>query len=520
MQTLLSTALVGTAQAGASTPATNTEADALIAALSEANTEQRLLLAAGTAAVYHTAGYVPETTLDVPVPAPDETVPVCSPHVAELLRALLAGQKHELIREALGRLRRAGLRLPPDLLPVALDMRDNEVRATLAPVIGERGRWLAAFNKAWNWVNDYLPQAEGTLPADAETIWEEGTTGQRVEILRRVRAVDPEHGRQWLQAVWKQEKADVRVDLLSALAVELGPDDETLLEFALDDRAQGVRAAAAALLAKLPGSALVARMTARADAMLSYNGSKLDAKPPKALEPDAMRDGIPAKPAYTSAGSERAWWLTQILCRVPPAHWLDRFGLPAAALVAATADTSWQATILEGWTHAAATYQDRDWALPLWNYWGDPPRPKKGVAAVRNVDDLCAELAPLLDTDELERQALAALDEAVSTASGRLNEVLDALPMPWSRTIGEAYLRSLRRFADQLTKQSQDGAPFDATFDHAALALPSECLSLAAEPVPVPEDNSSWYFQRFRTHLEDFADVVHMRRRIVEEIPL
>jgi hypothetical protein len=520
MQSLLSTALVGTAQAGASTPATGTEADALIAALSEANTERRLLLAAGTAAVYRTAGYVPETISDAPVPAPDDTPPICSPHVAELLLALLAGRKHELIREALDRLGRAGLRLPPDLLPVALDTHEAEVRATLVPVIGERGRWLASFNNAWNWVNDYLPQVEGTLPADAETVWEEGTTGQRVEILRRVRAVDPERGRQWLQAVWKQEKADVRVDLLSALAVELGQDDETLLESALDDRAQSVRAAAAALLAKLPRSALVARMTARADAMLSYTAGKLDARPPKALEPDAVRDGIPAKPAYTSAGSERAWWLMQILCRVPPAHWLDRFGLPAAALVAATADTSWQTTILEGWTHAAATYQDRDWVLPLWNYWGDPPRPRKGVAAARNANDLRAELAALVDTEELERQALAALDEAVSTTSGRLNEVLDTLPMPWSRTIGEAYLRSLRRFADQLTKHSQDGVPFDATLDRAALALPSECLTLAAEPVPAPEDNSSWYFQRFRTRLEEFADVIHMRRRIVEEIPL
>jgi hypothetical protein len=518
MQPLLTTALAGTAQVGGVIAATGTELDPLLAALPEGDAERRLLLAAGSAAICRMAGYVPETIAAVPVPVLGETLQLCSPAAADLLCSLLSGRKYDLLLEALDRLRRAGLRLPPQVLPILLDTRETVVRRGLAPVIGTRGRWLASFDEAWAWVNDYPPDGECTPSDDAETIWEEGTTWKRVNALRRVRAVDPARGRQWVQSVWKLEKADVRVDLVRALAVGLGPEDEPLLESAFDDRSPSVREAATKLLGRLPGSALVARMTARADALLTYSDGTLDAQTPETLEPDAMRDGILAKPVKTSY--ERAWLVTQILSHVPLVHWVERFGMSPDELIAATDGANWRrGFIVEGWTYAAATYQDRRWALPLWSFWGDPLLWQRGTVA-HNAYGLRAELAPLVPGEAIERHVLAVLEEAVSTASVQLNVVLDPLPKPWSRTVGEAYLRCLRAFASQLTQTSREMKPFQGTLERAALALPPECLASAAEPITMSEDSTSWYFHHFRAQLDEFADAIRTRRRIVEEIPL
>ena len=58
-----------------------------------------------------------------------------------------------------------------------------------------------------------------------------GRRGQRVEILRRLRKVDPAQAREWVAAVWKREKVDARVAFLETFEVGLGAEDEDLLEY-------------------------------------------------------------------------------------------------------------------------------------------------------------------------------------------------------------------------------------------------------------------------------------------------
>src|SRR5260221_169183 len=292
MDTFVATALVGTAQAGMREAATGTPVDALAAALAAGDTERRLLLQAGARAVYQRAGYMPPRVAALPTPAPHELLPACSPAAALLLAPLLAGLYDDLLPAALERLRQAGLRLPYDLLPAALCLRTNALRALVAPLLGERGRWLAGFNPAWSWVGQTLGDVTDDVPADAETIWNEGSAGQRVAVLRRLRAVDVAKAREWVAAVWKSEKAEMRAEMLKASEIGLGAEDEPLLESALDDLAAAVRAAAPTLLARLPGSAFSGRMRDRGDAMLLWNDGNLDTRPPKALDPAALRDGI------------------------------------------------------------------------------------------------------------------------------------------------------------------------------------------------------------------------------------
>src|SRR2546429_9895798 len=67
-----------------------------------------------------------------------------------------------------------------DLLVPALEQgrQSVELRQWLAPVLGERGRWLGALNPQWG----YASGVEGT--ADPELGWQGGSGGQRLGLLR------------------------------------------------------------------------------------------------------------------------------------------------------------------------------------------------------------------------------------------------------------------------------------------------------------------------------------------------
>ena len=346
MDTLTAAALAGTSQRPSADLASGTDVDALAERLAErlpnGEAERTLLLQAGALAVYRLAGRLPEALpADPPAPAPAETLPVCSPGAAELLRQLLSGRNADLLPEALERMRAAGLRLPPNLLPLALRSRERAAAPGARTRPGCARALARGPNTAWSWVAQTLVESAETLPDDAETIWQEGTTAERLGVLRQLRAVDPARGREWLAAVWKQEKADTRAALgIETFAAGLGSDDEAFLEAALDDRAAAVRDTARSLLARIPTSAFTARMRARADAVLVYKNGALDAKPPTALEKDAIRDGITEKPPRGTG--EREWWLAQIIRAVLPSHWVRRFGAGPDTLIAATAASKWR----------------------------------------------------------------------------------------------------------------------------------------------------------------------------------
>jgi hypothetical protein len=520
MDPLVTAALVGTGQRAATEVATAPEVDTLITGLPQGDAERALLLRAGAWAVYKQAGALPEAAVEVPAPAPEEQLPACSAEATNLLRRVTEGT---LLIEALDRMRRAKLRLPFDVLPAMLDLHPAEQRAAVAPVLGERGRWLARHNKAWAWVAQTVGDTSDGMPDDAETIWQEGTAGQRVEILRRLRAVDAAKGREWLEPVWKREKAELRADLLNALEVGLGVDDEALLEAALDDKAERPRTIAHVLLLRIPSSKLMARMQERAAAMLVYAGGKLDAKPPTAVDPQWLRDGLTEKTSSTSG--QREFWLRQVLCRVAPSQWEQRYGAAPAALLTATEGSKWRIAIVESWTDAAERFGEAGsptggfaWCRPLWDFWRAAT--DKDIKQARGSrGGLLTQVLPLAAEADREAWALDAIADASATSEPSLDGVLGALPQPWSEAVGTAYIAGLRSFATSLTAQSKSAEPWDDTLEAAGLALPVACFAAALEPLETPE-SGNWYLQNFRRALDRLADVLRTRQRIYEEIPL
>jgi hypothetical protein len=521
MDALVNAALVGTARQPSPTMATGAPVDDLLAALPETTIERRVLLAAGLWTVYCDAGRTAAAAPPVPAPAPPEAQPLCPPGAVALLRPLFEREGSRLLPEALERVHRAGWILPPELLTAALGAQTPSVRAALLPVLGERGRWLGRFNPAWRWVTEVLPRPGEPLPADAERRWQEGIPTERRAIFACARAADPALAREWLAAVWRQEKPDLRVELLQALDAGLSSADEPLLEAALDDRSANVRSAAACLLARITGSGLATRMRDRAEALLAWKSGKLLVVPPTAVDKDAQHDGIVAKPP--SDTGERAWWLKQILGLVPPTHWTERFGVTSAELLASAQADQWAAAVVGGWSNATILHRAASWMLALWDWWlqvrlGTTSRAarKKLQAALEDVRE--NELLTLMPAPEAERRALQLFDHP-DLVELDLSATLTALPVLWSSQFGAAYLQQLRSYTATLAGRKPDYS--DAwleTLEHAATALPLACLSQALEPWQLTEPDN-WYLQRWNDEIETFTETLRLRQRLAEEIP-
>jgi hypothetical protein len=524
MDPIVSAALVGTARQGGVNPVTGTPVDTLVEGLSSGEDERKFLLRAGAWAVYCQAGQKPQQITAVAEPAAPEKLRPASERAALLLSRLLNGEHGELLPEALQRMSKVGMYLPYDLLPQVLDRSSKEERAALFPVLGERGTWLSAFNPSWRWVQDFLPGSEGSLPADAETIWQEGTTAQRSQILRLLRATDPNKARDWLQIVWKQEKAEVRSELLSTLEIGLGASDEPFLENALDDRAASVRTLATHLLSLIPGSAFLARMYARGNSMLQFVRGTLDVKLPATVDKDWLRDGIIEKPPTSKLG-KRAWWLIQVLSFIPPTYWEKQFALSPAELMSflTRADEGrWSVAVIDGWSKAAMTHNASDWKKLLWNWWWE--HADQGVLKDASDYTVSEQLLKSLSHQEAEEILLKMLNEALHGKDNEWVTFLAELPRPWSEAFGRACLQAFRKRHEKQNFAAKNFNPYSdpwfSGLSNLALSLPATCLAEAQSFGVMPEktEGENWAIQYGRQQQREFVETVQMRLKIYEEI--
>ncbi len=341
---LLSTALVGTARRGLGRldvpGAEHIQAD---------GAEAQLLAAAALAAGYRRAGFTPPVWRGTTEPPaePDER-PVCTPAAAQLLELLLSrtirveGGTDLLVVHWLTAARAAGQRPP---YPMVVDLlRFGTANAAHRPlvraVLGPRGAWLARHNPSWRW-------ATSVPPEDVVERFATATRADRLALLADRRATEPGFARTLVEDTWDDEQAATRAGLLDTLHIGLSDADEPLLERALDDRAASVRAAAAALLDRLPGSARAARLAGRAPGLVRAGHVELPDEPDTAARRDGVTD--PREPGYGRAAS----WLIQILAATPLSTW-DPGLIPDA-----------DQEVLTGWTKAALRQRNQEWLAAL-----------------------------------------------------------------------------------------------------------------------------------------------------------
>jgi hypothetical protein len=431
-------ALLGTERQGApdEISAGDPDLDAAIAALSDRPAPARLL---GTAALLDAWRRAGRRAGASPAPldaAPEVEERPCSARAASVLRQLLAGAPPPLLAEWLTLARTAAVAVPPELLPDLLTagVRHAEVRDDVDRGISARGRWLAALNPAWAY-------ASGGTEEAAEG-WETGTSAERLRILRHLRRTDPPAGLALVRATWTTDEPRDRAAFVEALAVGVGMDDEPFLESALDDRRKEVRTAAATVLGSLPGSGLVRRMTERLlprvslvepDGLLSRiraGQPRIQAALPTECDKSMRRDGIEPKPPYGMG--ERAWWLRQMLARVPPSFWAAHWGRPAADLLAAARASEEGQTLVSAWTDATVNARDAEWA-----------EARLRTAAGQEHDGLVAQLAALVPPERLEPLALERLARDGLNPVSPAAQILQAAAFPWGPALTRAVLKAV-----------------------------------------------------------------------------
>lgn len=324
--------------------------------------ESALLEASVLVGTARGAGAIAGGPLPTPEIAPAETQPVASRRAVAVLRQLLTDEWRPLLPEWLEQCARSGARVPPFYLPALLRaINDRAERASLRSILGERGRWLARQQPDWAWV-------AATAPSPDVALWEIGTEDERLATLQHLRATEPARATELVARTWSEDAPEFRLRALALLRPALSLADEALLTRVLTDKRKDLRSAAQALLATLPAFGLATRARSRTEEILVLHrgllGKKLEVNFPAAFDPAWKADAIEEKPP--AGVGEKAHWAQQFLGLVPPAHWTEKFGLDAAALVAlAVKSADWGDLLLAGWFRAACLHRDAAMAAAL-----------------------------------------------------------------------------------------------------------------------------------------------------------
>ena len=516
---LLRASLLGTSRNPVPPLETSDPVDQLFVSLRTGSVEEQLLLRAGASATYDLAGQV--GVIAEPLAAsPPESRRLPDLELTAFLRYAFQPAGFPLAAEFCSELCDAGYVLPPLILPTVLEIRDESLRDLLRPVLGERGRWLAQFRDDWKWVHMHRDSAR-TSVEDLDASWEVGTLEERIELLKLIRRIDPQHAIAWLSESFAREKVDARKRLLEQLETGLTDADEEFLTSLSSDRSVHVRQQAADLLSQLPNSELTQRMRSRAGDLLrlelKFLGVKIVSSPPQELLKDWENDGIVAKPPAGSG--ERSWWLRQMLARIPLGHWEAEFQLSPEKIIAAAKSDRFYSPMLSGWTESFARFASRDesvrsWGALLWEEWtrqlsSSPNFPYELLSPLQ-------QIFALLSPDEREKGILrmwTSLPNPLVSAP-----LVAALPGPWSPRFSKEYLTLTRRlYQSRSDVEAQRWG--EGTLGVASARLARETLDQALEAWTInPQTDSARAIQLVERQLREFGERVRVRRGFLNAI--
>jgi hypothetical protein len=423
--------------------------------------ERSNLAADAVDAARERAGKRPVVGTSAPSPAPVDPRPPVGREAAHVLGLILT-EHRALLREGLELVRASHRRFPEEWLPAALAASDPQVREVVAELGGTRVAWLAAT------VPGIAAPPTDAVGGDWDEAWQATVSPrERAALVGRWRQADPGRACEWLAGRFRELDWEDRAAAIIALATELAPADEPLLDTALHDRRSEVRRIAMRLLARLPESAFTRLIEARARPLLVGQGlirAGLAVTLP-ALDPELEAAGFGGK--GPPGIGERAWLMRQLIGHVNPARWTEWLGAEPGPLVERALRTDEAAAVVAGWLDASATFADVAWSIALLS------RPKAEEIASADVGVLVESL-----TADGRAVLTAAVGRSVSPAT--LARLAAACPAPWPRPVVDAVFAAVSMLRDA---QYPDQAYFTLV-RAAAVAVPpdraEELASLAA----------------------------------------
>ncbi len=525
MEALTLQALIGTANhhdEAQSLP----EIDAL---LGQHGRERKLLLQAGALAVYRRAGWQPGS-MTLPQPAPPESAQEIPATLHHTIHDLLHAQYDEIRSWALQRLCKKGWRLPYQFLPSVLARSD---RAEWMVLLGERGRWLQAWNLEWH--TDQPAVAMTTMDAvQREQIWLEQSFPLRCAALAAQADADLATARTWIQAGFAKEKAEQRLALLHCWQPYAQPAaDADWYERLLADRSQAVRQLAASWLASHPDTALAQRLVSRAKDVLVWEKSSeavglfskvraaigqkskpsLRVNPPQDLPKEWERDGCINTPP--PGMGPRSWWLQQLVALVAPGTWTAQVQADIPTVITVMAEDEWADALLAGICEATIRFQDHAWASVL-----SEMLPKTILQGYR---DGLYKLLPveqkqtlLIELVEQANYVAAAEITASLSLSGHFEQpLLSSLKKMLSKSRLEEYSKAhihAAGFAELLQLLQQLLLVSSDTAIHAITERIDDLTVLTTLP--------NWYYQQYASKIARLSAQARLKQHLIKEIPL
>ncbi len=437
---LINLALLGTDQVDKVQP--DPALEAVLTKRGDLSKEAQLLLTSAGIALRDLAGFVPaKTNREVPETCPPDEMPVVNPVALRHLMVMLEGHHEDVLPEWLKTIATAGKRIPEEALPLLLDLgrKQNSLRSLIAPVVGERGRWLAkeATPKNWGWI----------APRYDEKTWSAEASDRLYEILEAVRKSEPAKARELLQSIWEEEKGPQRERFIFTLWNNLSADDEPFLENALDDGAQGVRRIAREMLATIPESRFYTRMVARAESFVKLKKrDKFEFTFPAELDAAMERDGMTIDPGLPDDQIPRSL-LSQILEAMRPEWWRNHFGLTNAELVEVFDKTktpmSLVLLLLEG------AYRANDTETIEFLLFNQMKKLKgENVSLVPPFGLLSPESAERVLMNMIHKPETWTDSPTNLMQAGALSTIVEAGKFQWSRALTEVFLIRLRAYLE------------------------------------------------------------------------
>lgn len=495
-------ALLGTERKALSVGPGDPHLTRLLAQIDLSRTENAFLSAAAVVGLHEEIGRLPGLD-QAPAPAPcePEELPRMSARAGSLLWQLLGGEFSEMMPECLALAAGAGWLALPEALPGLLSLggAKAERREAILPLLGKRGRWLAAQNPEWSW-------AVGAS-GETEDVWQVGESPARWLFLQHLRRTNPARALELLNLTWKEESPEDRGCFIAVLEAGLSVDDEPFLEAALNDKRKEVRKTAAVLLARLPGSGLVTRMIERVGPLLKFTAGqagsliKLQKAKPAGLEislpvecdKSMQRDGIEPKPQ--SGFGEKIGWLIQMLEAVPLTHWTATWDSSAAEIIEASLQGEWKKEMFEAWTSAAVRQKNAEWAEPLLS-----------ITVKANRIDKFEGLLAALPARQRELRVSALLESEDARIVELQGTLVAQCPLDWSLEFSQAVLAWMRKTTGKTSSDWQ----LRSFFKQFAASLAVAALDEAGRGWPT--DSADWEF--WAKGVDEFLASVQFRSHL------
>ncbi len=215
-----------------------------------------------------------------------------------------------------------GFIAPPKALPGLLKKMARHPRE-IAPVLGERGRWMAALMD---------------IPIPVEEVPERAEMGPEYEAM-----------------AWGE-----RATAIARLREGLSPVDEPLLLHALLDRRKEVRSVAADLIVRLPNTTEAKSVITLVEAAIGVKRSLLKTSLNVALpEVEALPSWLP-RGAWAGVGPKAAA-LADIVAHTPPSAIERSTGLSRQDLVQLAQKSEFSRELLDGFQEGALRFDDQEW---------------------------------------------------------------------------------------------------------------------------------------------------------------